>query len=359
MDPAALIPFPDPLPVHWGWFQGLLFSTFSLHILLMNVMFGTAFIAMVRHLRRRATPDACTETISHSLPFVIAFTVNFGVPPLLFAQVLYGHFLYTSSILMAVFWLSVVVLLVVAYSLAYVYKGWYARDGRLRLLLASLITLLLACIAFFFVNNLGLMQNPASWVRYFDHPQGLLLNLGDPTLIPRFLHFMVGAVAIGGLAIAVFFHWRRSQGEPSATSWIVSGCRWFSGATLLNMGIGLWFLLSQPDNIFTIAHPAGWPLLLALAGGAVLSVPAVIYGLAARVTPTLFCAMGALILMLLARSLLRTALLAPWFSVSQLPVIPAVSPLLFFLAVGAGGMVLIVWLIRLALRPKADEAAEL
>lgn len=355
MDPTALIPLPDPLPVHWGWFQGLLFTTFSLHIVLMNVMFGTAFIAMVSHLRRTTTPDVCTESISHSLPFVIAFTVNLGVPPLLFAQVLYGHFLYTSSILMAVYWLSIVALLVVAYSLAYVYKERYARSGRLRLLLASLITLLLAGIAFFFVNNLGLMQNPQSWARYFDHPQGLLLNLGDPTFLPRFLHFMVGAVAIGGLAIAVYFHWRQDDGAGTATNWIIQGCRWFSGATLLNMGIGLWFLLSLPRDLLSTAHPMGWPLLLTLAGGIVLSVPAVVYGLAARVVPTLCCAMGTLILMLAARSLLRTALLAPWFSVSQLPVIPAASPLLCFLAFLAGGIGLILWLIRLVLRHKTDK----
>jgi hypothetical protein len=358
MDPAALIPTPDTLPVHSAWFQVLLFCTFYLHIVLMNVMFGTAFIATVNHLRRVTAPNVCTETISHSLPFVIAFTVNFGVPPLLFAQVLYGHFLYTSSILMAVFWLSIAFLLVVAYSLAYVYKGWYAQAGRLRLPLTLTITVLLACIAFFFVNNLSLMQNPESWGRYFDHPQGLLLNLGDPSFIPRFLHFMIGAVAIGGLAIAVYFHWRRPQGEQTADNWIVSGCRWFSGATLFNMGVGLWFFLSLPGDILSTAHPQGWFLLLALAGGVVLSVPAVIYGLAARVVPTLLCAMGALALMLLARSFLRTALLAPWFSVSQLTVIPAVSPLLFFLAFFTGGMVLIIWLIRLALRPKADEATQ-
>lgn len=358
MDPVALIPTPDSLPVHRAWFQVLLFCTFYLHIILMNVMFGTAFIAMVHHLRRATAPSICTETISHCLPFVIAFTVNFGVPPLLFAQVLYGHFLYASSILMAVFWLSITFLLAGAYSLAYVYKGWYARAGRLRLPLVITITLLLTCIAFFFVNNLSLMQNPESWDRYFDHPQGVLLNLGDPTFPPRFLHFMVGAVAIGGLAIAVYFYWRRPHGEQATDNWIVSGCRWFSGATLLNMGIGLWFLLSLPDQILSTAHPQGWPLLLALAGGVVLSVLAVIYGLAARVAPTLFCAMGTLALMLLARSGLRTAMLAPWFSVSQLPVVPAASPLLFFLGVFAGGMLLIVWLIHLTQRPTADKVAQ-
>ena len=47
MNPAALIPTPDVLPVPWGWFQVLLLLTLFLHILLMNVMLGTAVIALV------------------------------------------------------------------------------------------------------------------------------------------------------------------------------------------------------------------------------------------------------------------------------------------------------------------------
>ncbi len=48
------------------------------------------------------------------LPLVIAFAVNFGVAPLLFLQVLYGHFIYTSSILMGIFWISIIPALIIA-----------------------------------------------------------------------------------------------------------------------------------------------------------------------------------------------------------------------------------------------------
>ena len=108
MDPAALIPTPDVLPVSWGWFQLLLIITLFLHIILMNVMLGTGIIAFVNNFRGDSDSDPLTRTISQKLPFVIAFTVNFGIAPLLFAQVLYGHFFYTSSVLMANFWLFVI-----------------------------------------------------------------------------------------------------------------------------------------------------------------------------------------------------------------------------------------------------------
>ena len=350
MDPAALVPIPDAIPVPWGWFQFFLSLTFFVHILLMNVMAGTVCIALVSHVRGGGTSTACTEAVARVLPFTIAFAINFGVAPLLFMQVLYGHFFYTSSILMAVFWLSVVGLVIGAYALAYVYKDRYAQLGGLRLLVAGLITILLLTVAFFFSNNITLMQAPASWARYFDQPRGLLLNLEDPMLLPRFLHFMVAAVAVGGLAIALWFHWRRSRGDQTATPWVVYGCRWFSYATLVNGAVGLWFLVALPAGILTTTTTTGLLLLLALGGGIMLAVPAVLYGLASRVVPALGCTLATIALMLLVRGLLRAALLAPWFSLPQLPIDPSFSPLFLFLFFLVAGLALIAWMVRFTLR---------
>lgn len=350
MDPAALIPVPDAIPVHWGWLQFFLHLTLFCHILLMNVTVGTACIAMVGYLRGRGASTPCTELVSRTLPFTIAFTVNFGVAPLLFVQALYGHFLYTSSILMAVFWLAVVGLLIVAYALAYVYKNLYARLGRGRPFVVALMVLLLFTVAFFFVNNFTLMQTPSNWSRYFAHPHGLLLNLADPMLVPRFLHFMVGAVAIGGLAIALWFHWRRSRGDQTADHWLRHGCRWFSFATIANVAIGLWFLAALPQGMLRPATTTGWLFLLCLAIGGMLAVAAVLFGLTNRILPALACTLATLALMLWARGLLRAALLSPWFSMEQLPLTPAATPLFFFLFMLAAGLTLIAWMLHFTFR---------
>lgn len=353
MDPAALIPIPDALPVAWGWFQFFLLLTFFVHIVLMNAMFGIAFIALVSHLRGGAS-TACTETVSQTLPFTIAFAVNFGVAPLLFVQVLYGHLMYTSSILAAVFWLSIVGLLMVAYALAYAYKTRYAQLGKGRLPIIGSITLLLLVVAFFFTNNLTLMQTPANWSHSVGQVDGLLLNLGDPMLFPRYCHFMVSAVAVGGLAIALFFRWKQRKGELTASLWVATGCRWFGNATILNFAVGLWFLSALPSDVLTTANTTGLLLLTTLGGGTALALPAVFFGLTARVLPALFCILGSLALMLLARSLLRAALLAPWFSISQLPVSPSYSPLYVFLCFLVAGVALILWMIRFTRRSCAD-----
>lgn len=349
MDPAALIPIPDAIPVAWGWLQFFLLLTFFLHIVLMNAMLGGAFIALVTHLRGdHASPY--TAAVAGNLPFAVAFTVNFGVAPLLFVQVLYGHFIYVSSILMAVFWLSIVALLISAYALAYVYKYQYARLGNGRLPVAGLITLLLLIVAFLFASNLSLMQDPARWSRYFDRPQGTLLNLADPMLLPRYLHFMVSSVAVGGLALALFFDRKHRKGDPSASPWVKQGCRWFAHATLLNVAVGLWFLVALPKGVLTVSTTAGLLLTASLAGGVLLAAPAVVFGLAGRVIAATWCALGAIALMILARGLLRAALLAPWFSLSQLPVRASYSSFILFLFFLAAGLALIVWVVRFTLR---------
>lgn len=349
MDTAALIPTPDAIPAAWGWFQLLLLPTLFCHILFMNVLVGTAFIALVCRLTVR-TAAPVTEAVAKHLPVVIAFTVNLGVAPLLFAQVLYGHLFYTSSILMAAFWLAIIPLLIIAYGLAYVYKSSTSRPGRGRIMLIAPITLALFAIAFFFTNNLTLLQNPAAWSRYFTEPRGLLLNTADPMLLPRYLHFMVSAVAVGGLALALYFHYRQRKGSPYAGAWIGFGCRWFGRATLVNLLVGGWFLAVVPRQVLTPSTPEGLGLLISLGLGLLLALASVRAAFKERPLQALHFFLPTLALMLVARSLLRSLLLAPWFSLSQLPVTPDYGPLALFLCCLLAGLVLVAWLVRFTLR---------
>ena len=49
----------------------------------------------------------------------MTFVINLAVPPLLFAQVLYGRALYTSSVLIGVYWISIIGILMLTYWLLY------------------------------------------------------------------------------------------------------------------------------------------------------------------------------------------------------------------------------------------------
>ncbi|WP_028585912.1 hypothetical protein [Desulfogranum mediterraneum] len=347
MDPATLIPTPDVIPVHWGWFQLLLLVTFFMHILLMNVMVGTAFIAAVSHFYRDGGSSPATTAISEKLPFAIAFAVNFGVAPLLFLQVLYGHFIYTSSILMAVFWLWIIAMVIAAYYLAYIYKYKYLQLNKGRAILTGLITLLLLLVGFLFSNNITMMLQPETWARYLERPNGLLLNLADPSLWPRYLHFMCSAVAVGGMAIALFFSYKRHKGESGLQPWIRYGCSWFGYATFANFWIGAWFAGSLPRGLITMDSANGVFLLIFLISAIITAVFAVVLALREQVLPACSALLGTLALMVLVRDRLRSAYLQPWFAPDELTVQASYSPLIIFLLFFVFGIALIVWMLRL------------
>ncbi len=348
MDPAALIPAPDQIPVPWGWFQFLLTLTFYLHILAMNVMLGGVIIAFVHHFGREGGSTDLTRLVANKLPTTIALAVNLGVAPLLFAQVIYGHFLYVSSVLMGVFWLSIVGLLILAYYSAYLHSYRYQTMRAGRMICTGLTCLSLLAIGFFLTNNMTLMLHPESWSRYFAAPDGFLLNLADPTLIPRYLHFVVSAVAVGGLSIALWYQWRLSRGDTSGQSWIRTGCTWFGVATILNFGIGFWFFGALPAGLMAPDSLKGGLFSLLLILAVITGALAVIQALRYRPLAALLWILPALLFMVLMRDLLRWAYLAPWFSPGQLEVRPAWSPFLLFLLFLAAGLALVAWMLKTA-----------
>jgi len=347
MDPATLIPTPDQIPVGWGWFQFLLTLTFYLHILVMNIMLGSVIIVFVHHFSSEGKSSPLTREISQKLPYTIALAVNFGVAPLLFAQVIFGHFIYVSSILMGVFWLSIVALLIIAYYSAYIYSYRYQHMVAGRMITTGITMLSLLCIGFFLSNNMTLMLHPESWSRFFDHPDGFLLNLGDPTLIPRYLHFVVSAIAVAGLAIALFYTYRASCGEEESARWIQHGCNWFAGATIANFALGFWFFGMLPEGLINPSTLVGGLFSLLLVIALITAALAVIYAMRYRPLPATWLTLATLLFMVLMRDLLRVAYLKPWFSTSELTVQPAWSPFILFLLSFVGGLALVGWMLKI------------
>lgn len=247
MTAAQLIPTPDVLQVPWGWFQILLTITFFLHLVLMNILLGCSLITFFQHAAGNNTET--NKIISRKLPFTVAFTINFGVAPLLFLQVLYGHFMYASSVLMASYWLLIVGILILTYYGTYIYSLTYDKGTDFHTVLSGAIALALLAVAFLFTCNLALMVNPESWPAYFNNPRGTLLNLADPTLLPRFLHSVFASLAVGGLSIGLYYDFKKRRGEPNCDGGISTGMNWFAWATILNFGAGTWYWGSLPASV--------------------------------------------------------------------------------------------------------------
>ncbi len=162
------IPHVDPLPLPGPvWlFTALLLVVFTLHVAAMNSALGGGIWTLWNYLRGRHSEHPYSRRLANELatmlPVFLAFTVTLGVAALLFVQVLFGNFLYASSILIGVLWLAVIPLVMVAYY-GFYYFSYTAEKGKgiSGCVLAISVCVLLG-IAFIFVNNMTLMESPGA-----------------------------------------------------------------------------------------------------------------------------------------------------------------------------------------------------
>ncbi len=252
-------PLPQPAPPVLLW--ALLQLTFLLHLVAMNVVLGGSILALHWRFSRRAegAPQraALLAFFAKALPVAVAAAVSLGVAPLLFVQVLYGRLFFTSSILMAWFWLAIVPLVILAYSGAYLLAfREEALGGRSRGV-AGLVALFFVTVAFLQVSNATRALRPDTFLEaYRANGRGVTLNLGDPTFWPRYLHVLLGAVAVAALGAALYGVLRRAP-DPALAAWAIRrGTTVFGVATAANVFVGMLFLLAQPK-----------PVLIRLVGG--------------------------------------------------------------------------------------------
>ena len=215
--PRLLSP-PMALPVPSGFLKVLLLLTFFVHLVLVNVLLGSVILSVID---RRASASDRKGGVAF-MPKVLALAVNFGVAPFLFLQVLYGHFLYPSIVLMAVWWMFVALFAMLAYYGLYVNDGAVRPARRTPILFLSALLLLMT--AFLLSNASTLMLRPDFWFRWFSEPHGHLLNTSDPTLFPRYLHILLASLAVGGLTMAWRVRW--SKRDPEVDSHRFGDASW-------------------------------------------------------------------------------------------------------------------------------------
>jgi len=340
-----IIPSADTIPVAWGWFQFLLLLTFPLHLLAMNAMVGGLAIGVVQHFKGGDSRRRLAHRIAIILPLVIAFAVNFGVAPLLFLQVLYGHFIYTSSILMGLFWIAVVPILIIAYYGAYLYDFKFKGLGAAGKWLALAVLLLLFCVGYFFSNNMLLMTLPERFSEYFQHRDGSLLVSGQSEFLPRYLHMMTGALAVGGLFVALLGRFKAKAAPELAAHASAVGMRTFFFMTIVNVGVGTWYLTSLPKQQMLLFMGRDLAATICFIIALLLVIGVLVSSFRQQLMTTLIGTVVLVYLMSFLRSWLRTDLLADYFNLSQLQVEPQYSSMFLFLICLAGGVVCVGWLI--------------
>ncbi len=356
---AAIVPAADalPLPAPAVVLDILLQLTFLLHLLAMNALVGSLMITLYARLRGPADAGRWTDladTLARVTPMLVAATVTLGVAPLLFLQTLMGQFFFTSSILMGWGWFSIVVVLIFAYYGTYLQSFRGPDLGRARTPLLAVTLLLFLWVGFMFANNTSLMAAVGSWAgKYFTDPRGLHLNLGDPTLAPRYLHAMIGAPAVAGLMLALWGTARSERGDASGAAMRQTGLGAFTFLTAVNFGFGLWYLLALPRPVlrnFMGNDVAATVLLTVGVAGAVamvvLGALSLRPGSRLRLGTPVVVTLAVMAAMVAIRHLVRRAVLAESYRPDTFAVQPQNLNMMIFAVLLVAGLGVLVWMVR-------------
>lgn len=341
---SLFIPQPDVIPVAWGWFQFLLLLTLPLHLLAMNAMLGSLGLGVAQHIRGGGVQSRLAHRIAQALPLVVATVVNLGVAPYLFMQVLYGQFNYTSSILMGTFWILVIPMLIIAYYGAYLYDFKFKQLGKAGILIGSVSFVLFLVIGSFFSNNMLLMTLPQQFGEYFGSMGGTLLIFDHPEYLPRYLHMMMGALAVGGLYVALLGRFKGDRDIQLMEHAENLGLRVFFVCTLVNSVVGLVYLGTLPKKDMMIFMGGDMAATIAFSVAFLLTVAVLVVSWKKKLWLTVGHVVVLVYLMVFMRAWLRSSYLREVFTLDQLQVVPQYSPLVFFLVTLVVGIAALVWL---------------
>lgn len=197
MNFPSVDPIPIPAPV---WLMKLLSHvTLALHFAAVMILVGSLVLVVAFALKRDELSQSAASVLARRLPTLMTFVINLGVPPLLFAQVLYGRAIYSSSVLIGVLWISVIFQLMAAYWLIYRTQAWL-REGRKAWIPALFSLLIVFSVGHIYAMNMTLMLRPEVWAEmYSNSPAGLQGVKGDPTMMPRMWFVLTGGLLFGGL----------------------------------------------------------------------------------------------------------------------------------------------------------------
>lgn len=357
---ASFIPSPEPIPLPAPvWLlQALLFVTFVLHLIPMNMTVGGLVILAQGEISQRLS-ESVVRWIRGYLPVTTAFTITTGVAPLLFIQVLYGQLFFPAAVLIAWAWFAVIIALLLGYYGIYAYSLASDKLGRWRSWVVIGSTLLFLYIAFAFNNVITLMSTPFRWWEFWQERNPSThfnLNLWEPTLFPRFAHFVLGAIAFSGLTTALYGSTVYKRDENAGRQLVRTGASWFVGATVINYFFGALFLFTHEQQIWQAFIGGDLWATVTLWGGVALSLVSIITALLSRKSmrplPLTIASMATISLTIIAmvgvKFLVRSMLIArhaPNFDLSQTPVQPQWGIIVLFVILLLAGLGLVAWMV--------------
>jgi hypothetical protein len=130
-----------------------------------------------------------------------------------------------------------------------------------------------------------------------------------PAFLPRYLHMMVGALAVGGVYVALAGRFRAERAPALAAKAQDVGLCTFFWATLVNVPIGFWYLLALPREVMLLFMGGNLPATLCFLLSLVLIVGMLIVAWKRKFQAALWNAVAMIILMSFMRAWQRAGYL--------------------------------------------------
>jgi len=220
---AIDILLPRPLPD--AWLSGLLFISFTLHLLFALLALGTAFLAVCCYIQVRCMghleDDRLDRRIVKSFLGLKSLAVVLGVAPLLLIQVSRTVPMFSAINLLALAWLFLIVLLVVAF--VFFDMMGHATQHYRRFHLAFGIVAMAALLAIpgIFAALMITAENPLAWSEMISRGYRLSGPLAIHWLA-RYLH-LIGAAIVLGAIFHYFFSASQERERNHLMNWIIVG----------------------------------------------------------------------------------------------------------------------------------------
>jgi mono/diheme cytochrome c family protein len=228
--------------------HGLLFTTFTLHILFVLLTLGTAIIALYYFLHTwwggRLNEVRWDKEILRTFLAHKSLAIVLGVAPLLLIQIGSSVPFFTGINFFAPFWLLIIPFLIIAFLSFDALGHKIYIHHYLHLTFGVFALMFLLVIPGIFVAVLATSENSDQWMTIIAHGYRLNGPLAYHWLF-RYLH-VLGASLVFGAAFHYFFSAKDERGEKSSLlKWIVAGIliQFILGIILYSS------LLEKPDNI--------------------------------------------------------------------------------------------------------------
>ena len=366
MNPGVLLapssPFGFPAPY---WFLALFkLIGFILHMTMMHLWYAGPILGFYLWARG-GNARIFSKRLMMQMPIIVALGVNFGIVPLLFVQVAYYKVFYPSTILMAWPWLSVIILLTVAYYGVYIYasaiKNELSKLTPFKRAAGWIAALLFIIIGFIFSNEFSLMTNLEAWQRLWSESNiagaslGLALNISDSTFWPRWLMMFGMALMSASAYIAIDSSLLAAKESAVYRRWAVQysfkpylvGLVWY-------FAMAAWYIFGTwPDDIKNLMLGGSWLILTILTAALPLLTFLLLLAVSRKdsVSRGQAIMIGLSQIMVLAlngigRQVVQNAEIGRYLDIAAEPVRTQWSPLVLFLLLFVVGVGIIIWMLR-------------